>query len=280
MTSGHALTWAQTYMRRMDGKEVTSYIQFEAELKGYFESKVEDKDAIKKLINSSLGNRTCEDFFAEFDLLRQQAGWTSREFDKILIEILEEGFPDRLVRDVQTIRPRVTTYEGWRQEALDFDGSYQRRRKRAGTTPENTKKVTQYQPASRPLPQVPRALPTPPATAPVRPMQPRPVPVQYPAGMGPMDTSRTETRSCYNCGIRGHLASRCPQPKRPRENQVRQLDFNNLSEEDVRFTIAQWQAQKKAKEAQPQNNLSIANLDVATLSEADRTLLAHKLGFS
>jgi hypothetical protein len=44
------------------------------------------------------------------------------------------------------------------------------------------------------------------------------------------------------------------------------------------MTLAAWQQQQKAKEAKP--TTSIANLDVSALSEADKTLLMHKLGFS
>jgi hypothetical protein len=83
---------------------------------------------------------------------------------------------------------------------------------------------------------------------------------------------------CYNCQQRGHIAKNCTNARVPRPAQVRQLDWNNLTEDDVKFTIGQWQQQKKAKDVAAPSK--IANLDVNALSEADKTLLAHKLGFS
>ena len=74
------------------------------------------------------------------------------------------------------------------------------------------------------------------------------------------------------------MARECTNPRVPRSATIRQIDFANITEDDVKMTMAAWQ-QQKAKEAQKANT-SIANLDVSALSEADKTLLMHKLGFS
>jgi hypothetical protein len=69
-----------------------------------------------------LGKSHAEEFFAEFDILRWECGYVGAAYDQSLIRIVRGAMPERIRDRIDYYIPRITTYEAWKEMALDMDG--------------------------------------------------------------------------------------------------------------------------------------------------------------
>jgi hypothetical protein len=105
-----------------------------------------------KLHNMTLGkSQDTEEFFAKFDIPKEEVGYEGDQYNDTLIRILRKVMPERIREKVDYHIPRITTYDEWKTMALEMDGIWRSiQGKQTFPAPKPTMK-----PGARPLPKLP-----------------------------------------------------------------------------------------------------------------------------
>ncbi|TDL23737.1 hypothetical protein BD410DRAFT_148177 [Rickenella mellea] len=198
---------------------------FEKDLKSSFEDPNKQRNAQIALSNTRQGlQETAEAFFQRFELNRRAAGYTTG-YDQYLMELLERNLKNDIVRTIYS-QDLPGDYAGWKKKAIQLDQQGRRLRSMFPTTQSRGQYVPrpQNQNITPAIPQKTGGAQT------------------FPGLGQPMDIDRRrEERSCYKCGVKGHIARFC------RGGQTQQQTRAVEVMEQQPKTAEELQAEKKAR---------------------------------
>ncbi|SJL12543.1 uncharacterized protein ARMOST_15971 [Armillaria ostoyae] len=191
MREGLAGMWAETYMDdHFDGDQfnVGTYAEFIKELDQAFLDPTLEEYANAKLKTIRQGRRPVQEFFIEFDRLRQDAGWS--EDEDYVATLLPRALNNRLVEKIYYFslpgREVPTTYQGWKERALELDARYWQGRIMSAARSDGS------------------------SSGKGTPREGSIVDGEVATSDGGMDTAEMRRRGlCFNCGKHGHLARNC-----------------------------------------------------------------------
>jgi hypothetical protein len=70
------------------------------------------------------GNRPVEDYFLDFELLANYAGYEGEEFDSMKMSVAEENMNQGLIRSMYTTQVYPDTWEKFKKAAIALDGNF------------------------------------------------------------------------------------------------------------------------------------------------------------
>jgi hypothetical protein len=215
MKGGLAEEWANQFVDthlNINTPTLGSWTAFTAALEKSFTDPNATISAQHQLETMRQEGRPAEAFFMEFEQVFHTAGYLTPDHDTYLVSTLERNLHPALVDKVYGLEIFPTSYEEWRDKAINFDQLHRRR--------EECKKALRNfygGPTTRSQGPPPARTMTTPGPAPATALASSGGRV-YGGSGAPMDLDQTRGTSqrCFNCNKEGHIARNCQQPHSPR----------------------------------------------------------------
>jgi len=207
MTAGTAQTWATNKTEAViDGSSsIETFEEFIKQVEEAFGDPDLARTACTKLHNLKMTtNMMADDYTAQFEILAGRTGFN----DAALEDAYARGLPAIILDKIHAQPSLPSDLKAWKESARQIDRNHRRlvEIKKAQNTPQSSRPFP-------PCPSVPQPLVVPNHPA----VSTAPTPSTAPVPMD-VDSNRrwAETRTCYNCNKRGHIAPQCPEPRKER----------------------------------------------------------------
>lgn len=210
MKDGIAELWARRMIESIESNayKISTWDDFESLMRLQFDSVNRKLDAQRAIASFKQGSKTAEEFFTQFEDYKADAGFGEEAIIFFLKDNLNPGILSKMV----FMPNQPTTYDEFKKAAYFFDRQYRENKERNKSSSSNSSNNS-----SKPK--------TSPSNNNSASSSIIPAPTSSLDSGTPMDVDRLRAMAnkypdtlCYNCNRKGHYASSCPEPRRPRHS--------------------------------------------------------------
>lgn len=211
MKDGIAELWARRMIEGIESGayKITTWDDFEGLMRLQFDSVNRKLDAQRAIASFKQGSKTAEEFFTQFEDYKADAGFG----EETIIFFLKDNLNPGILSKIVFMPNQPKTYDEFKKAAYFFDRQYRENKERTKSSTTNSSNNT-----SKPKTNTSNNNATPSVTVIPQPSSPL-------DSSAPMDVDRLRAMAnkypdtlCYNCNRKGHYASSCPEPRKPRHS--------------------------------------------------------------
>jgi Retrotransposon gag protein/Zinc knuckle len=224
MTGGSAQIWAHNETEAiLNGtSSIMTFEDFTKRVEEAFGDPDRASTARTKLHNLKMtSNMSADEYTAQFEILAGRTGFN----DAALEDAYIRGLPATILDKIHSQPSLPTNLKAWKESTCQIDRNYRRllEIKRA-QAPHISSRPTPFRPTPSRIHSSP---------APAAPITAAPAETSVPMDID-SNRRRTETRTCYNCGRKGHISPHCPDPpKRRIRTNFTEVDIKGMISESV-----------------------------------------------